>query len=173
VFLRALGIAELGKHVSAILTDRYPTLDAILAVTEEELAATHGIGDTIARTVVAGLRDQKDRIEALRQAVTIAVPKHEAEGGSRPLSGKSFVFTGKLQTLSRSEAEQRVRALGAGVLSAVNTSLTYLVLGREKDGAKSTKQKAAEKLVAQGAPIQVLSEEELVLLLAKHEGTSV
>jgi DNA ligase (NAD+) len=171
VFLRALGIAELGKHVSTILADRYPSLDAILAVTEEELAAAHGIGETIARSVVAGLRDQRERIDALRQYVTIAVPKHEAEGASRPLSGKSFVFTGKLQTLSRSEAEQRVRALGAGVLSAVNASLTYLVLGREKDGAKSTKQKAAEKLVAQGAPIQVLSEEELVALLGKHEGT--
>jgi DNA ligase (NAD+) len=173
VFLRALGIAELGKHVSTILTDRYLTLDAILAVTEEELAATHGIGETIARTVVAGLRNQRERIDALRQYVTIAVPKHEADGGSRPLSGKTFVFTGKLQTLSRSEAEQRVRALGAGVLSAVNASLTYLVLGREKDGAKSTKQKAAEKLVAQGAAIQVLSEDELVLLLAKHEGAGV
>jgi len=52
-FLRALGIAELGKHVSAILADRYHTLDAILAVTEEELAGTHGIGETIARVVAS------------------------------------------------------------------------------------------------------------------------
>ncbi len=165
VFLRALGIAELGKHVSGILADRYPTLDAILGVSEAELSDTHGIGDAIARAVVAGLREARPQIDALRQYVTLASPKVDAKGGERPLSGKSFVFTGKLQTLSRSEAEKRVRSLGAAVLSAVSGSVTYLVLGQEKDGAKSTKQKAAEKLAAQGGSIRVLSEAELVAML--------
>jgi DNA ligase (NAD+) len=166
-FLRALGIAELGKHVSAILADRYHTLDAILAVTEEELAGTHGIGETIARSVVTGLAEARPEIDALRKHVTIAEAKTETGGAGRPLSGKSFVFTGKLQTLSRGEAEQRVRALGAAVLSGVSKSLSYLVLGQEKDGGKSTKQKAAEKLVSQGEPIVILSEDELFAMLEK------
>ena len=164
-FLRALGIGELGKHVSAILADRYHTLDAILAVTEEELAGTHGIGETIARSVVTGLAEARSEIDALRKHVTIVEAKTEAGGAGRPLSGKSFVFTGKLQTLSRGEAEQRVRALGAAVLSGVSKSLSYLVLGQEKDGGKSTKQKAAEKLASQGEPIVILSEDELLALL--------
>jgi DNA ligase (NAD+) len=166
-FLRALGIAELGKHVSAILADRYHTLDAILAVTEADLAGTHGIGDTIARSVVTGLEEARPEIEALRKHVTVAEAKAETGGAGRPLSGKSFVFTGKLQTLSRSEAEQRVRALGAAVLSSVSKALSYLVVGQEKDGGKSTKQKAAEKLVSQGEPLVVLTEPELFALLDK------
>ncbi len=169
VFLRALGIAELGKHVSAILADRYPTLDAVLGLTEADLSSTHGIGETIARSVVAGLAEARPRIDALRRHVTIAEARREAGGVIRPLSGKSFVFTGKLQTFSRSEAEQRVRLLGAAVLSAVNANTTHLVLGAEKDGAKSSKQKAAERLVEQGTPIAILSEPELVALLAEMQ----
>ena len=164
-FLRALGIAELGKHVSALLADRYTTLDAVLAVTEEELAGTHGVGDTIARAVVTGLRDARPVIDALRKHVTVTETRSPALSGDRPFSGKSFVFTGKLLTLARSEAEQRVRAMGGAVLSAVSKSVAFLVQGQEKDGAKSTKQKAAEKLIAQGEPIKILSEEELLAML--------
>jgi len=165
-FLRALGVAELGKHVSTLLADRYPTLDAVLALTEADLAGTHSIGDTIAHAVVTGLADARPAIDELRKHVTITVPVEPAGGGgAKPLAGKSFVFTGKMLTLSRSEAEQRVRALGGAVLSGVSKSLTFLVQGQEKDGGKSTKQKAAEKLAAAGEPIKVLSEEEMLAML--------
>jgi DNA ligase (NAD+) len=167
-FLRALGIAELGKHVSALLAERYPTLDAVLAVTEAELAATHGIGEVIAHAVVAGLVQERPIIDALRSHVTLTDAR-PAGGAPMPLGGRSFVFTGKLTTLARNQAEQRVRALGGAVQSAVTKSLSYLVLGQEKDGAKSTKQKAAEKLVAQGEPVRVLSEAELLALLEQAE----
>jgi DNA ligase (NAD+) len=164
-FLRALGIAELGKHVSAILAAQYRTIDAVLAVGEEELAATHSIGETIAHSVVKGLADSRGAIDALRAHVTIVAPA-AAEGSAQgALSGKSFVFTGKMVNLARSEAEKRVRALGGSVLSAVNKSLTYLVVGADKSGPKSTKEKAADKLVGQGAPIRILSEEDLVTIL--------
>jgi DNA ligase (NAD+) len=165
-FLRALGLAELGKHVSTLLADRYSTLDAVLAVTEEELAGTHGVGETIAKAVVTGLLEARPTIDALRKHVTVTDAASTAEATERAFSGKSFVFTGKLLTLARSEAEQRVRAHGGAVLSGVSKAVAYLVLGQEKDGAKSTKQKAAEKLVAAGEPIKILSEDELIALLA-------
>jgi DNA ligase (NAD+) len=167
-FLRALGIAELGKHVSAILAAQYRTIDAVLAVGEEELAATHSIGETIARSVVKGLAESRAAIEALRAHVEITGPATTG-GAEGALSGKSFVFTGKMMNVARSEAEKRVRALGGGVLSAVNKSLTYLVVGADRSGPKSTKEKAADKLIGQGAPIRILSEEELLAML---EGTS-
>ena len=87
-----------------------------------------------------------------------------------PLSGKSFVFTGKMVTLSRGEAEKRVRALGGGVLSAVNKTLTYLVVGADRSGPKSTKEKAADKLVAQGAAIRIVSEDELLAMVDQAKG---
>jgi DNA ligase (NAD+) len=164
-FLRALGVSELGKHVSALLADRYPTLDAVLALTEPDLAGTHSIGDTIAHAVVTGLAEARPMIDALRKHVTITAPARQEAGGAKPLAGKSFVFTGKMLTLSRSEAEQRVRALGGAVLSSVSKSLSFLVQGQEKDGGKSAKQKAAEKLAKAGEPIKVLSEDELLAML--------
>ncbi|HVH44666.1 MAG TPA: NAD-dependent DNA ligase LigA [Labilithrix sp.] len=164
-FLRALGLAELGKHVSGILAARYRTLDAVLAVTVEELAATHSIGDTIAVAVVEGLREARPIIDALREYVTVeseAASDGEVHG---PLSGKSFVFTGKMVAFSRSEGEKRVRALGGAVLSGVNKTLTYLVVGADKSGPKSTKEKAAEKAIKEGATLKVISEEELLAML--------
>jgi len=165
-FLRALGVAELGKHVSTLLAERYRTLDAVLGVTEEELAGTHGVGDTIAHAVVSGLVEARPAIDALRKHVTVTEARTELAATDKPFSGKSFVFTGKLLTLARSEAEQRVRAHGGAVLSGVTKAVGYLVLGQEKDGAKSTKQKAAEKLLAAGEPIKILSEDDLIALLA-------
>ena len=164
-FLRALGVHELGKHVSALLATQYRTLDAVLAVTEEELAATHSIGDTIAGSVVKGLADARAAIDALRAHVTITSPPSAEGGEAGPLSGESFVFTGKMVALSRGEAEKRVRALGGGVLSAVNKTLKYLVVGADRTGPKSTKEKAADKLIGQGAPIRILSEDELLAML--------
>ncbi len=163
-FLRALGIAELGKNVSSILADRYRTLDAVLAVTQEELAQTHGIGDTIARAVVTGLADAAPVIGRLREHVQIA---HAAaqDGASGPLSGSSFVFTGKMVAFARSEGEKRVRAKGGSVHSSVTKELTYLVKGADASGPVSSKEKAAQKLIAQGASLRILSEDELLAML--------
>ena len=58
-----------------------------------------------------------------------------------------------------------MRALGAAILSGVSKSVSFLVVGQEKDGAKSTKQKAAEKLIANGEPLRVLTEDELLAML--------
>ena len=164
-FLRALGLPELGKHVTAILAGRYRTLEAVRAATLEELQATHSIGDTIAASVVNGLKEAAPMIDALVKHVT--VEPEAADGGDTegPLSGKSFVFTGKMVAFSRGEGEKRVRALGGLVLSGVNKTLTYLVVGADKTGPMSTKEKAAEKAIKDGAALKVLSEDELLAML--------
>lgn len=164
-FLRALGVSELGKNVSSILASHYGTLGAVLAATEEELAETHGIGETIARNVVSGLAEARPTIDALLEHVTLARVAGDRETSEGPLSGKSFVFTGKMGAFSRSEGEKRVRAQGGAVLSSVTASLTYLVVGADRTGPKSAKEKAAEKWIAKGAAIRILSESELLALL--------
>jgi DNA ligase (NAD+) len=164
-FLRALGVSELGKHVSAILASQYRTLEAVLAATLEELQATHSIGDTIAASVANGLRDARPMIDALRACMTVE-PLLTAGGEvTGPLAGKSFVFTGKMVAFSRSEGEKRVRALGGAVLSSVSKTLTYLVVGADRSGPKSTKEKAAEKVIKEGASLKLLTEDELRALL--------
>jgi DNA ligase (NAD+) len=172
-FLRALGLAELGKNVSKILTERYKNLDAVLQVTEAEFSQIHGIGDTIARTVVQGLKDAAPLIAELRKHVTITVAAPTAaatgQGGAAsagPFVGKSFVFTGKMGTLERKPAEELVVSLGGTALDAVNKTLTFLVVGDlKKPGEKSTKEKAADKLVAAGASLKIISETDFLAMV--------
>jgi DNA ligase (NAD+) len=100
----------------------------------------------------------------LREHVQIA---HAAaqDGASGPLSGSSFVFTGKMVAFARSEGEKRVRAKGGSVHSSVTKELTYLVKGADASGPVSSKEKAAQKLIAQGASLRILSEDELLAML--------
>ena len=163
-FLRALGLNELGKHVSAILAARYRTLDAVEKATLEELSGTYSIGDTIAAAVVRGLAEAAPVIEELKAHVTV-LPESSGGAVEGPLSGKSFVFTGKMVAFARSEGEKRVRALGGSVLSGVSKALDFLVVGADKTGPKSTKEKAAERAIADGAPLKVISEDELLAML--------
>jgi BRCT domain type II-containing protein len=80
------------------------------------------------------------------------------------LTGSSFVFTGALEQ-DRKSAEAAVRALGAETPSSVTRTLTHLVVGGDRS-APSTKQKAAEKLIADGAAIAILDEPAFNALLA-------
>jgi DNA ligase (NAD+) len=174
VFLRALGLPELGRNVSEILVREFRALERIRAVTAGELAAIHSIGEVIAEKVVAGLRDAAPLIDELLKHVTVIESEEgadagEAEAGARPLSGRSFVFTGGLEAMARAEAQKRVAALGAATPSGVTKDLTYLVCGPEKSGKKSSKQVKAEKLIAAGESLKILDETGFLKLLEEAE----
>ena len=162
-FLRALGIDELGKHVSGILQERYGTIDAVRAVTAEELAGIHTIGEIIAEKVVGGLADRAELVDALLQHVTIEAPRQASPGDEAgPLAGQSFVFTGKMLHLDRKGAQARVKALGGAAPGGVTKALSYLVIGDGAGDRKSSKQKKAEKYAAEGSEIQVISESDFL-----------
>jgi DNA ligase (NAD+) len=115
--------------------------------------------------VVRALGEAEPVIRALSQQLTVLPEMGEGGKAEGALSGKSFVFTGKMVAFSRSEGEKRVRLLGGAVLSSVSKTLDYLVVGADKAGPKSTKEKAAEKAMTQGAPLRVISEDELLAML--------
>jgi DNA ligase (NAD+) len=171
-FLRALGIPDLGKNVSKILAEKYQDIDAVLAVTEAEFSQVHGIGAVIAHNVVQGLADNADLIKDLRAFVTLSAPVTMASSAgaagaaSGAFAGMTFVFTGKMATLERKGAEQLVGTMGGAALDAVNKALTYLVVGdMKKPGEKSTKEKAADKLVAAGSTLKIISETEFLSMV--------
>ena len=163
VFLRALGVDELGPHVSGILQERYGTLERVRQVTAEELAAIHTIGDIIAVKVVDGLAEKAELLDQLVKHITIEAPRASAPGGEAgPLDGQSFVFTGKMLHLDRKSAQQRVKALGGQAPGGVTRALTYLVIGDGAGDRLSSKQKKAEKYVAEGAEIHIISESDFL-----------
>lgn len=184
LFLRSLGVDELGKHVSKILVDKFGTLEKVLELKPEDLSAIHSIGETIAKTVVDGLKLAKPRIDALLVHVTLeegaagaavggAASTAVATAGAAstgPFVGKSFVFTGKMATLDRNTAQARVRSLGGDTPDSVNKTITHLVVGDDKsDTSKSSKEKTADKLIAGGAPIKIISETDFLAMVAEAE----
>lgn len=171
-FLRALGITDLGKNISKILMEKYGDLDAVLAATEEDFSQERGVGPVLAHNVLQGLKDEAQLVKDLRAVITIAAQKTAAmatatatmgSAGAGPFTSMTFVFTGKMATLERKPAEALVASLGGTSLDAVNKALTYLVVGDlKKPGEKSSKEKSADKHIAAGAAIKVISESDFI-----------
>jgi len=155
VFLRALGIFGLGKHVSRILAEGYKTLDDVMKISQEELEGIESFGPMIAHNVYHGLKDNQEYIKKLLKFITIEESKKAVVGN---LTGKSFVFTGTLLEMNRNDAQKRVQGLGGETPSGVTKDLSYLVCGEKSEG--SSKFKKATKINESGGRIEIISEKE-------------
>lgn len=163
VFLQALGVEHLGKQNAQLLAGEFATLQRILGLGRDDLMTVKGIKDAIADAIVDGLKARAELVEALLRHVKVGKGEKPEPVAGGALTGKSFVFTGTLEGFTREQAQARVQALGGEVPSGVNKALAYLVVGAGK-GAKSSKQKKAEELIAAGAALKVISEAEFLEL---------
>lgn len=160
-FLQALGISELAHHTAAILA-KMGDLNKILKVTEDDLTAIHSIGPAIAQSVVKGLHEKRDLIHKLQKYITItAAPK----AASHKLGGKSFLFTGTMIAMERKQAQSMVAQHGGVIVSGVSKALDYLVVG--DGGGAGSKLPKAEKLIKEGAPLQIISESQFLKMVGK------
>ena len=174
--LFALGIRHVGKSVAEVLAQRFLTIDALAAASEEDIAACEGIGPKIAASVreFLSVPENLEVLQRLREAglaleenLGAVVAQAAQETGvdvdlaaGQPLDGLTFVLTGTLVSRTRDEAGAALKLLGAKVSGSVSKKTSYLVAG-PKAGSKLTK---AESL---GVP--VLDEEALERILATGE----
>jgi DNA ligase (NAD+) len=137
-FIYALGIRHVGEHIAQVLARNLSSLDAIARATEEELVAVPEIGPEVAQSVVRFFRDkgnQKEIERLLKAGIKIAEPKARKE---EPLKGKTFLFTGAMEWLTRNEAKDLVEARGGEVTSSAGKGVDYVVVGKEP-GSKYAK----------------------------------
>ena len=154
--LFAFGIRQVGQKAAKVLAVRFGTLDALRAATVEELTAVDDIGEITARSLVDWLHSpQAEHLIATLKEAGVNMTSAVQIAGDK-LAGRTFVLTGTLQRFSRSEAGERIEALGGKVSSSVSKKTSYVVAGEEA-GSKLTK--------AQSLGIPVLTEEEFVTLL--------
>jgi DNA ligase (NAD+) len=124
----ALGIRHVGVHVAELLARHFEDLDRLAAASFEEVRDVPGVGPTIAQSVVEFFQQPSTRalLEKLRAARVRATAPAASKGR---FAGRTFVFTGTLEGISRREAAERVAALGATVSDSVSARTTYLVAG--------------------------------------------
>jgi DNA ligase (NAD+) len=128
--LFALGIRHVGSHVAQLIARAYGSLDALMGAEEEQIAALHGIGATTAAALSSYLGEPRNRelMERLRAAgLTLTEPFQRAE--TQPFAGLTFVITGTLPTLSRTEAKAFIEERGGRVAGSVSGKTDYLLAG--------------------------------------------
>ncbi len=157
-FIYALGIRHVGETTAKELASHFGNIDALLQADEEQLLEVADIGPVVARSLLTFLADplKRELIEQLRVAGIHWPENLLAESASKFMTGKTFVLTGRLPTLTRDAAAAMIEAAGGKVTGSVSKKTSYVVAGEEV-GSKLTK---AEKL-----NIPILDEDGLRILL--------
>jgi len=156
-FLCALGIPEVGDATARLLANDFGTIEKLTAASEEDLRAVEGIGPNMAAEVHRYLHGQgAELVDRLLDAGVLPLPVEAVADG--PFTGKTFVFTGTLETMSRPDAEALVRRLGGKAAGSVSAKTDYVVAG---PGAGSKLEKA------QKLKLEILDEEQFKSLLPK------
>ncbi len=149
-FINALGIPQVGQATARLLARHYRSLAdwrrEMEAARDPEdpahagLLDVHGIGADMAADIIGFFAEPHNRaiLDDLADEVTVLDYAAPARRASSPLAGKTIVFTGGLETMSRSEAKARAEALGANVASSVSSKTDYVVIGADA-GSKATR----------------------------------
>ncbi len=154
-FVNGLGIHNVGTETAADLAQAFGSIKKIASATLEELEAVPNIGAVVAKSI----HDYFSSAAAKKiltdfQEVGVKINPVKKRGGK--LAGKSFVITGGLESMSRDEAKEKIRALGGDPAESVSKKTSYVVVGSDP-GSKFEK---AKKL-----GVTILSEAELLAML--------
>ena len=133
-FLHGLGIPEVGPSTAQDLARRFGSLERVRNASVDDIAQIHGFGETMAEAIHGFFQEPRNQevLDALQRHVDLEV---EAAEAGDALAGLTFVFTGSLASLSRSEAKQLVERYGAKATGSVSGNTDYLVAG-EGGGSK-------------------------------------
>jgi DNA ligase (NAD+) len=163
-FLTALGIRGVGEVMSEELVTRYGDLDQLSKATIAELELIEGVGPNIASAIVDWFNSTTNRkvLEKLRKVGVwpTSYPTWEKTSENQPFHNLTFVITGSLESMTRSEAKEYIQDRGGKVASSISNKTSYLVVG-DNPGSKFDKAQTLgipiidEKMLqdlAQGSP---------------------
>lgn len=153
-FLYALGIREVGEATARSLALHFVELDKLIHAKEDELIEIEDVGPVVAHHIYTFFQ-QTHNLDVIQRLLEAGVnwPEEKPVYADSELAGKTIVLTGTLENLSRSEAKEKLLALGAKVAGSVSAKTDFVVAGRDA-GSKLNK--------AQSLGIEVVDEATLI-----------
>ncbi len=155
-FLYALGIRHVGENTADILARKFGNLDTLLMQSVESLSQVEGIGKTVSESIHNFLNDIKNKeiIERiLKNGVEII---NEPFVRKKTLDGKSFVLTGTLSSLTRSQAKELIESAGGRVVASVSRNTDYLVAGKDAGSKLENAKRLDIKIMDESSLIQLI-----------------
>lgn len=153
--ITALSIPQVGEETARDLAAHFGTIQKLRSAAIEDLLQVYGIGNVVAEATHAWFAQKRNAAYLDRLLAHLRVRAPRKAAGTLPLSGQTFVFTGTLQTMSREDAEARVRTLGGKAAGSVSQKTDYVVAGTEA-GSKLEK--------ARTLGVRILTEKEFSVL---------
>lgn len=153
-----LGVRHVGNETATLLSRHYGNIWALAKTGLGELQTIPDIGDKIASSIVAYFSEEKNVavIRRLEEAGVRLTSDQKPVNKNMPFSGMEFVVTGKLESFSREEAQEKIRSLGGTAKDNVTKATSYLVVGADA-GSKLAK--------ARSMGVKELSEREFINML--------
>ena len=131
--ITGLGIRGVGEVAAQTLASHFSDLDALGHATQDEIEAIEGFGPNIAASIVEWFSSHENQGVLLKLKDSGVWPRAESDSvaGHQPLAGLTFVITGTLPTLSRSDAKKLIESKGGKVTGSVSSNTDFLVLGAD------------------------------------------
>jgi len=156
-FIFALGIPNVGRKTARDLAEKFSDMASLMKATEEELLSLEDVGEIVAKGVVEFFENEDTRKETERLLASGISPVWEKKASGGAFDGMTVVVTGTLSSLSRSEAEEKIRENGGKAAGSVSKKTSLVVAG---ENAGSKLQKAAD------LGVRVIGEEEFLKMLS-------
>lgn len=158
--LTGLGILNIGKSASRSLINHFHSFDDIAKATEEEIKQVADIGEISAKLVYEFFHDEENIIllNKLKEA-NVNMAEEKTEKTSDKFQGLTFVLTGTLETMGRSEASEIIQSLGGKASGSVSKKTSYVIAGANA-GSKLTK--------AESLGIKIITEQEFLAMVKEN-----
>lgn len=156
-FMYGLGIRHVGSQTAIDLAEALHTLDAVQHATIDDLLAIEGVGEVVAESIAAWFADP-DNQAVMEKFKKLGVEPHYQSHATGPLHDQNFVVTGTLETMSRDEAAEKIRAKGGTFQSSLGKDTTYLVVGKNVGASKLQKaEKYGTKQIDEAGLLKLIS----------------
>ncbi len=157
-FIYGLGIRHVGVQTAIDLATHFKTLQKLSESTIDELAEVEGIGEVVAEAIIEWFEEPRNK-RLLAKFDKNGVKPESAKEIKGPLSGKNLVVTGSLDSMSREEAAEQIRALGGSFQTSVGKETDYLVVGANVGASKLAKaDKLGTKQIDEAAFLKIIDE---------------